>query len=65
MRPRLIQGVPGLDPNDSAFERFTQFARRIAAVPKSELENEMKKSGSAKNGAGLKKRKASNANGKL
>jgi len=61
MRPRLIQGVPGLNPNDSAFERFTQFARRIAAVPKSELENEKEKPGSAKNGVELKKRKVHNA----
>jgi hypothetical protein len=29
----------------------------IVAVPKTESENKVKKSGSAKNGAGLKKRK--------
>jgi len=62
MRPRAIQGVPGLNPSATPFERFEQFARLIAAVPKSELEKEIKKSGSAKNGAGLKKRKVQNAN---
>jgi hypothetical protein len=49
MRPRLIQGVPGLDPDATPFARFEQFARMIAAVPKSELEKKkIKKSGSAK-----------------
>jgi hypothetical protein len=62
MRPRLIRSVPGLDPNGTPFGRFKQFAGMIAAVPKSEVENVIKKSGSAKNGAGLKKRKVSNAN---
>ena len=58
MRPRAIQGVPGLDPNATPFERFERFARLIVAVPKTELENKNKiKSGSAKHGAGLKKRK--------
>jgi hypothetical protein len=59
VRPRAIQGVPGLDPNARPFERFTQFARLIAAVPKTEVEKMTKKSGLAKNGAGLKKRKGS------
>jgi hypothetical protein len=62
MRPRLIQSVPGIDPNGTPFERFKQFAGMIATVTKTELENENKKSGSAKNGAGLKKRKVSGAN---
>jgi len=57
MRPRAIQDVPGLNPQASPFERFKQFARMIAAVPKSETENVMKRSGSAKNGAGRTKRK--------
>jgi hypothetical protein len=38
MRPRAIQSVPGLDPNGSPFERFRQFAKMVAVVPKSELE---------------------------
>ena len=57
MRPRAIQSVPGLDPDGSPFERFQQFARLIVAVPKTELEKQVKKSGSARSGAGLKKRK--------
>jgi len=57
MRQRSMQNVPGLDPNGTSFERFKQFAGMIAAVPKSEVENVKKKSGSAKYGAGLKKRK--------
>jgi hypothetical protein len=56
MRPRAIQGVPGLDPKDSPFERFQQFARMIAAVPKAEMEKQMVKSGPAKHGAGLKRK---------
>ena len=55
MRPRAIQSVPGLDPSATPFERFAQFARLIVAVPKTELEKHIKKSGSAKNGAGLKR----------
>lgn len=42
MRPRAIQGVPGLDPGASPFERFERFARLIIAVPKSEVEKEIK-----------------------
>jgi hypothetical protein len=64
MRPRAIQGIPGLDPQASPFERFKQFARMIAAVPKSETENGIEKSGSAKSGAGSK-RKVHNGNGKI
>jgi hypothetical protein len=60
MRPRAIQSVPGLDPNGTPFGRLRQFAKMIVSVPKQELEKEIKKSGSAKNGAGLKKRKATN-----
>jgi hypothetical protein len=44
VRPRLIQSVPGLDPTATPFERFERFARLIAAVPKTELEKESKKS---------------------
>jgi len=65
MRPRAIQGVPGLNPDVSPFERFKQFARLIAAVPKSELEKEFRKSGSAGSRTGLKKRKVPNGNGKI
>jgi hypothetical protein len=50
-----------LDPRANPFERFKQFARMIAAVPKSEVEKQTEKSGSAKNGAGFKKRKNGNA----
>ena len=57
MRPRAIQSVPGLDPAASPFSRFRQFAQMIAVVPKSEVENAIKESGSAKHGAGLTKRK--------
>jgi hypothetical protein len=57
VRPRSIQSVPGLDPTGTPFERFRQFAKMIVAVPKTESENEIKKSGSAKHGAGLIKRK--------
>jgi hypothetical protein len=64
MRPRAIQSVPGLDPGATPFERFKHFARLIAAVPKTELEKETQKSGSAKYGAGLKKRKHPNADTK-
>jgi hypothetical protein len=53
VRPRAIQGVPGLNPDASPFDRFQQFARMIAAVPKSEVEKKkIKKSGSAKKDAG-------------
>jgi hypothetical protein len=52
MRPRAIQGVPGLHPDASPFDRFQQFARMIAAVPKSEVEKKINKSGSAKKDAG-------------
>jgi hypothetical protein len=38
MRPRLIQSVPGLDPNDTPFERFRKFARRLAQIPKAEAD---------------------------
>ena len=44
MRPRAIQEVPGLNPAASPFDRFSEFARRIAAVSKTELEKESKKS---------------------
>jgi hypothetical protein len=54
-----------LDPTGTPFERLKQFAGMIAAVPKSEVENEIKKSGSAKNGAGLKKRTVHNVNKKV
>ena len=62
MRPRAIQSVPGLDPSATPFERFEQLARLIVAVPKSEVEKQVRKSGSAKNGARLK-RKGKDANG--
>jgi hypothetical protein len=60
MRPRAIQSVPGLDPNGTPFERLRQFAKMVVSVPKKELEKEITKSGSAKHGAGLKKRKVYN-----
>jgi len=40
MRPRLIQGVPGLDPNASPFERFQQFTQRMLKVSKVEADME-------------------------
>jgi hypothetical protein len=43
MRPRLIQSVPGLDPNGSPFERFRRFAGVIAKVRKVKADKEMKK----------------------
>lgn len=61
MRPRAIQSVPCLDPDATPFERFESFARLIALVPKTEVENKIKNPGSAKNGAGFKKRKVQNA----
>ena len=48
MRPRAIQGVPGLNPNGSPSERFEQFARMIVRVPKAEADKEMGKSGLGK-----------------
>jgi len=56
MRQRLINEVPGLEPDGRPWDRFAQFARMVIAVPKSEVEKSKKKSGSAKNGAGLKRR---------
>ena len=44
----------------SPFDRFKQFARMIAAVPKSEMEK-IEEFGSARSGAGLRKRKNGNA----
>jgi hypothetical protein len=48
VRPRLIQSVPGLDPGANPFERFTQFVKVIAQVPKIEADKEIKKNGSTK-----------------
>jgi hypothetical protein len=56
MRSRLIPAEPHLDPAASPFERFQQFARQITAVSKTELEKEIKRSGSAKHGAGRKRK---------
>lgn len=56
MRPRAIQSVPGLDPKASPAQRFEQFSRMLVAVPKSELEKEIEKSGSAKRRTGLKRK---------
>jgi hypothetical protein len=39
MRPRAIQGVPSLDPNGTPFERFRQFASKIARISKTEADN--------------------------
>jgi hypothetical protein len=44
----LIQSVPGLDPGANPFERFTQFVKVIAQVPKIEADKEIKKNGSTK-----------------
>jgi hypothetical protein len=41
VRPRSIQGVPGLDPKASPFERFTQFVKVIAQVSKVEADREV------------------------
>ena len=38
VRPRAIQGVPGLDPNGTPFERFRQFASNIARISKTEAD---------------------------
>jgi hypothetical protein len=38
MRPRLIANAPPASPNATPFERFTEFARKIAAVPKAEAD---------------------------
>ncbi len=43
MRPRAIQGVPGLKPISSPSDRFEQFARMIVSVPKTEAGREMEK----------------------
>jgi hypothetical protein len=40
MRARSIQGVPGLDPNATPFERLEKFARMIAQIPKAEADKE-------------------------
>jgi hypothetical protein len=40
MRPRLIDGLPGLDPNASPFERFRQITQRIVKVSKIEADME-------------------------
>lgn len=53
----LDAGCYGIGPNAIPFDRFKRFAHVIAAVPKSEVENENKKLGSARSGARLKKRK--------
>lgn len=42
MRPRAIQAIPGLDPDATPFARMTEFAKRIVAVPKSEVEKNKK-----------------------
>ncbi len=41
MRPRAIQGVPGLNPKLDSFGRFRKFARMVLAVPKEEADKEM------------------------
>lgn len=43
MRPRAIQGVPGLDPSASPFKRLEQFARIVVQVPKTEADENMEK----------------------
>ena len=52
MRPRAIQGVPGLNSDASPFERFQQFARMIVSVPKAEADKESMKAADGKNGNG-------------
>ena len=41
MRPKLIQGVPGLNPEASPFARLEQFARLIVRIPKSEADKDI------------------------
>ena len=49
MRPRSIQGVPGLDdPALTPFERLKRFAGMIVRVPKAETEKEMEKPNTSK-----------------
>ncbi len=38
MRPRLIPAIYPEDSKLNSFERFTAFARKIAAVPKTEAQ---------------------------
>jgi len=45
VRPRAIQGVPGLNPDSAPSERFEKFARMIVSVPKAEADREMEESG--------------------
>jgi hypothetical protein len=57
MRARSLQNVPGLDPSGTPFERFTQFAKVIAQIPKTEADKEIKKNGSTRPRAKSKPRK--------
>ena len=56
MRPRAIQGVPGLNSAATPFDRFKQFARMLATVSKTEADKEMKRD-SMRMGRVPKKRK--------
>lgn len=58
MRARLIQAIPGLDPEANPFERLQQFAGRIVRVSKIEVDKEIINSGSLKPKAGPKRKKA-------
>lgn len=48
MRPRVVQGVPGLDEGGSPFDRFQQFTRMIAKVPKIGADREKGNEGKAR-----------------
>jgi len=43
MRPRSIQGVPGLDSCASPFARLEHFGRMVLQVPKEEADKERDK----------------------
>jgi hypothetical protein len=58
MRPRSIQGVPGLDPNGTPFERLRQFAGRIVRISKIEVDKESQQPVSAKRGVGGKPKRS-------
>ena len=57
MRPRAIQGVPGLPDGGTPFGRFTRFAGMIAQVSKAEADSAEKKTeeSSKQNGHSQKK----------
>jgi hypothetical protein len=57
MCPRATLSVPGLKAESSPSERFEQFARMIASVPKAEADREMEKSGIGRKPGSPRRRK--------